>query len=751
MLLPRRSLRPFNTTRVGCRREEVMSPTERITYCRICEPLCGMVATVDRRRADASCGPTPTTRSPRGFACPKGIAMAEVQNDPDRRPAPAAAPPRRLVRAGLLGRRPRRDRRAPRRDPRPSTAASRSAGTWGTRARSATRTRSGSRASSTRSARRTPTPPPPRTSPTGSPPARSSTARRSCVPIPDLARTDFLLVVGANPLVSHGSVLSAPRIKDQLHAIIERGGRVVVVDPAPLRDRARVRAPADRPGRRRLAAALAPRRDLRRGRSRTAPRSAPGDRRRRPARARRDPSARGHRGAQRGRRPIASASWPRDLAAAERAAVYGRTGSCLGRNGTLVSFLLDALNVVTGNLDRDGGAMFGDPPIRLRPGRRGDRRRRLRQAPLAGRRPPRGARLDARLADGEGDHHPGEGPDPGDVRLRRQPGAVVPNGDELEAAIAELELCVSIDLYVSETASSPTTCCRRRRFLEREDFPLPFLSLFTNAVHPVTEAVVEPRGEARQEWEVIEDIAARIGIVPSSVLAARWLGRAGLKLSPRRLVDLLLRVGPEGDLFGLRRGGLSLKRLAQTRTGSSSPSTSRRACSTSKIRHARRPGASLPRRDRGRGRTDRPERSRAGRRDFPLRMIGLRELRSHNSWMHNSAEADGGGSGPSSPASIPPTQRRPGSQTAIGSGSHRPTARSRSRPGSPTRSSPARSPFRTAGATSRLGDGQRRRRGERQPAHLLGARRPRAAGRDGAPERRPGAGRRRRAGAVKRC
>src|SRR5690349_1691121 len=51
------------------------------------------------------------------------------------------------------------------------------------------------------------------------------------VPIPDLERTDFLLVVGANPMVSHGSVLSAPRIKDQLHGIVDRGGRVVVVDP----------------------------------------------------------------------------------------------------------------------------------------------------------------------------------------------------------------------------------------------------------------------------------------------------------------------------------------------------------------------------------------------------------------------------------------------------------------------------------------------------------------------------------------
>ena len=58
------------------------------------------------------------------------------------------------------------------------------------------------------------------------------------LPIPDLARTDFLLMVGANPLVSHGSVMTAPRIKDQLHAIVERGGRVVVVDPAAPRPRA---------------------------------------------------------------------------------------------------------------------------------------------------------------------------------------------------------------------------------------------------------------------------------------------------------------------------------------------------------------------------------------------------------------------------------------------------------------------------------------------------------------------------------
>src|SRR4029079_4841087 len=160
------------------------------------------------------------------------------------------------------------------------------------------------------------------------------------VPIPDLARTNFLLVVGANPLVSHGSVLSAPRVKDQLHAITGRGGRVVAGDPPRLgtppafehlsidpdgdawmllsmlevifaegledRDAIERQATGIR-ALRRLVADYPP--------ERTETRSGV------PARRVRELA--------------------RDLAGAERAAVYGRTGTCLGRNGTLVAFLLD--------------------------------------------------------------------------------------------------------------------------------------------------------------------------------------------------------------------------------------------------------------------------------------------------------------------------------------------------------------------------------------------------------------------------
>ena len=96
----------------------------------------------------------------------------------------------------------------------------------------------------------------------------------------------------------------------------------------------------------------------------------------------------------------------------------------------------------------------------------------------------------------------------------------VPNGDELEAALGELDLSVAIDLYVTDTARHCDFVLPATTMYEREDFPLPFLALFTTPFIQMTEAVVEPRGEARQEWEVIEEISERIGVVPSSVLAA---------------------------------------------------------------------------------------------------------------------------------------------------------------------------------------------------------------------------------------
>jgi anaerobic selenocysteine-containing dehydrogenase len=607
-----------------------MTADEKVTYCRICEPLCGMVATVEDGRL-TKVRPDDDHPLSSGFACPKGIAMADVQNDPDR----VLHPLRRRADGsfervtwpealdeigGRLG--SIRDRHGgdsigwymgnP-------GAFSYSHPLWVKGFLDAVGSPHSYTASSQDVSNRF---------------AASAFLYGSpfIVPIPDLARTDFLLMVGANPLVSHGSVLSAPRVKDQLRAITARGGRIVVVDP---RRSETARAFEH--------LAIEPDSDAWLLLSLLEVIFAEGleddvaiERQSTGVEALRELCAPYPPEQTEARTGIAAETvrgLARDLAAAERAAVYGRTGSCLGRNGTMVSFLLDALNVVTGNLDREGGAMFGDPPIDF-----------SRLADLVG----LGTYAKVRSRVGDLPEVLGSlpasliakeitTPGPGQIRAffvsAGNPVLSVPNGDELEAAMEEVELSVAIDLYVTETSRHCDFILPATTMYEREDFPLPFLALFSTPFIQMTEAVVEPRGEARQEWEIIEEISERIGVVPSSSWPLRQLGRVGVKFSPRRLVDLLLRTGPRGDLFGLRRGGLSIEKLERNPHGMVLAEHLAPGVLSGQIRH----------RDK-RVRLDPPEIAAEARRlaaqnghhpDFPLRLIGLRELRSHNSWMHN--------------------------------------------------------------------------------------------------------------------
>jgi anaerobic selenocysteine-containing dehydrogenase len=606
-----------------------MGVEEKVTYCRICEPLCGMVATVEDGRV-VKLRPDPDHPLSAGFACPKGIAMTDVQNDPDR----VLHPLRRQEDGSFervsweevldeIGARLRRIRREHGGEAigwymgNPA-AFSYSHPLWVKGFLDGVGSPHWYTASSQDVSSRF---------------AASHFLYGSAylLPIPDLARTDFLLVVGANPLVSHGSVMSAPRVREQLTAITARGGRVVVVDPrrsetARAFEHVAVNPDADAWLLLSLlevifAAGLED--------SEALARQASGTDALRELASRHPPEA------TETRTGVAAAvvrQLARDLAGAERAAVYGRTGSCLGRNGTLVAFLLDALNLATGNIDREGGAMFGDSPI-----------------------PFEDLLEHLGVGYGNGSSRIGGFPEvigalpasvmakeittPGRGQIRAlfvsagNPVLSVPNGDELETAMDELDLCVAIDLYVSETAKHADFVLPAATFLEREDLPLPFLSLFTTPFIQMTEAVVEPAGEARQEWEIIEQVAERIGVVPSSSAAMRLLGRAGLKLSPRRLVEIGLRLGPKGDLFGLRRGGLNLEKLRSNPHGLALGEHLQPGVLARKARHPDK-----------RARLDPPEilaeverlASRDGHDpDFPLRLIGLRELRSHNSWMHN--------------------------------------------------------------------------------------------------------------------
>ncbi len=350
---------------------------------------------------------------------------------------------------------------------------------------------------------------------------------------PTSSAPGFLLMVGANPLVSHGSVLSAPRVREQLHAIIERGGRVVVVDPrrtetARQYEHLPIRPDADAwlllsmlhvifdeglDGPAFLARHARGAEQLERLCADFPPERA---------------------GEATGIAPERVRELARAFAAAPSAAAYGRTGSCLGRFGTLVAFLLDALNAVTGNLDRPGGAVFGRPPIALDEiGEKvglatyGKIRSRFGDYPdVIGNMP-------ATLL-------PREITTPGKGQIRAffvsagNPVLSVPDGDALEEAFGELDLMVSLDFYVNETNRHADYVLPATTFLEREDVPVAFLGFFSARRSSRSRSRwCEPAGEARQEWQVIDELSRRIGVAPYSLPALRLLARLGMRICAR--------------------------------------------------------------------------------------------------------------------------------------------------------------------------------------------------------------------------
>lgn len=601
-------------------------PEQKVTFCRICEPLCGMVATVEGDRI-TKLRPDPQHPLSRGYACPKGIAMQEVQNDPDRVTHPLRRTPGgdfeqvswETALADIGGRLQRLlDERGP-------GSIAWYFGNPGAFSYSHTLWAKGFLDAIGS----------PHYYSAGSQDVNNRFAASALlygsplvVPIPDLRRTKLLLMLGANPLVSHGSVLSAPRIAEQLDAI----ERVVVVDPRRTETARRFEHLPVRPdsdawlllsligvifeegladcdflARHTEGAAALER----------AAREYP-------------PEATE---ARTGVPAVRARALARDFATAASAAAYGRTGSCLGRFGTVVAFLLDGLNAVTGNLDRPGGAVFGRPPIAL-----DDIGERIGLATYGKVRSRIGGFPDV-IGNLPASVLPQEIEAPGPLQVRAlfvsagNPVLSVPDGDALERALGQLDLMVSLDFYVNETNRHADYVLPATTLYERDDVPIAFLGFFTQPFIQVTDAVVPPPGEAREEWQIIDAISRRIGVAPYSLPALRRLARLGVRLSPRQLVDVLLRIGPRGDLFGLRRSGLNLAKLRNHPHGLVLDEHIATGVLDRKLRTRPKRVRLCP--PEIAGELERMRSVNGADPDFPLLLIGLRELRSHNSWMHN--------------------------------------------------------------------------------------------------------------------
>ncbi|MEE3850759.1 molybdopterin-dependent oxidoreductase [Gordonia sp. LSe1-13] len=485
--------------------------------------------------------------------------------------------------------------------------------------------------------------------------------------VPDLDRTDHLVVIGANPVVSNGSVTTAADFPGKLAALRKRGGRLTVIDPA----RTRTAKLADthlapRPG---TDAALlfgvvhtlfdedlvAP--DLG-GIARYVTGVEV-------LRAQANDFAPERVADYCGVSAEAIRDLARSIAAAPSAAVYGRMGTTTVEFGTVTSWLIDAVNILTGNLDRPGGVMFPTPPTAPapRPPRPGRAFRTGRWRSRVSGHPEVAGELPA-VAIAEELDTPGEGRMRALITVSGNPVLSAPDGDRLSRALDGAELVVCIDPYLNETTRHadvilpPPPPSQSPHF----DFILNNLAVRATARYspPVT-----PTDSRPGESEIIGRIVLGLGgfgvdsdpaLVDEQVIAMTLAKEVADPHSPvagrdvaslvemlpdapghERRLDMMLRLGAYGDAFGVRPDGLTLTQVLAAPHGVDLgplqprlPGVLRTESGTVELA-ADDLIADVER-----------LRSALDRTSDGLVLIGRRNLRSNNSWMHNLTALSGG-------------------------------------------------------------------------------------------------------------
>jgi anaerobic selenocysteine-containing dehydrogenase len=470
------------------------------------------------------------------------------------------------------------------------------------------------------------------------------------IPVPDIARTDLFVVMGANPHASQGSLFSCPDILGEIDHIRERGGRTIVVDPRrtgtveradewipiiPGMDAAFLLAIVnvlDTENLVRLGAldgrvqgideVLLAARDF----TPVAVADACGV-----------PAAR--------IRDLA-----RELATTERAVIYGRIGLCNQEFGTLASWAVDVVNVLTGHLDVVGGAMFPTPAIatisqtarRRGPVKTGRWHTRVRQAPeVLGQAPI--SCLAEEIAT------PGEGRVRALITMAGNPVLSAPDSGRLDEALPMLDAMISVDNWLNETTRHAHVILPGLSQLEQ---PHCDEALWGFAVRSAVRwsPAVFPRDDRPQEWEILIRLGAIVAGVPAAdvdvkalddVLFAERAARHGVDAAdvmdqtslrgPDRIVDLTVRMSPWGDGYGERPGGLTLESLMNDHPhgvdfGPMVPKVDeilRTATGDVELAH-----------DNILGDLPRLHAKVVAPRDGLL-LIGRRHVRSNNSWMHN--------------------------------------------------------------------------------------------------------------------
>lgn len=635
-----------------------------LRVCPLCEATCGLTLTIEGTRVTGARGDREDVFS-KGFICPKGASFGAADGDPDRLRTPLVRTDGELreatweeafdaIAAGLG---PVVERHGPHAlgivlgNPNVHTMAG---ALYPTVLLTALRTHSVFTASTLDQM-----------------PKHVSSGLlygdANAIPVPDLDHTDHLLLIGANPLESNGSLCTAPDFPGKLKALRARGGTLTVIDPRTTRTaKLADRHVTVRPGTDALLLAamtyvlfeekLVDLRDL-------APHVQDVEEL---ATAVRDftPEA-------------ASAACDvdadtiralaRELAAAPTAAVYGRIGSCTVPHGTLASWLVDVLNILTGNLDRPGGALFPQAatdrtPRPAGPGRGfalGRWHSRVSRHPEA-----KGELPLAALAEEIDTATPEGSPIRALIAIAANPVLSAPDGNRLDKALDSLDFMVSVDPYLNETARHAdvvlpppppsqsahhdfafnTLAVRNQVRYNRPAVPLEpgrmaeteilaRLVLAATGMHGADPSAVDAMVIDSTLGKAVQDPHGPVHERDPKELAARLTGESG----PERRLDMMLRLGPYGEGFGARPDGLSLEKLLAHPHGIDLGPLRSRLPQPLKTRSGKIELLPAPIAD------DLP-RLRAALRERPaaIVLVGRRHLRSNNSWMHNVPALTGG-------------------------------------------------------------------------------------------------------------
>jgi anaerobic selenocysteine-containing dehydrogenase len=473
------------------------------------------------------------------------------------------------------------------------------------------------------------------------------------IPVPDIERTDFLLMLGANPMVSNGSLWTVPNFRDKAKALRSRGGKLIVVDPrrtetAKVADEHIFIRPsgdvffllgmahtlfAEKLVRlNRLAEHVAGVEAMERAVAAFSPErisgrcGIPAETIRRLARA---------------------------LAAANRAVVYGRVGTCTQEYGTLCNWLIDVLNILTGHFDEPGGVMFpraaalqANSMGKAGSGKgivTGRRKSRVSGAPeVMGEFPMSCLAEEIQTA--------GEGQVKALITVSSNPTLSSPNGERLAAAMDQLEFMVSLDIYLNETSRHADVVLPGTSPLEDSHYDVAFAQLSYRNHARYSHPVFQPEPGQPEEWQILlrligivqgKGAAADIDRIDDELLMDDLRRTTGphadqifKSLSHRRgverLLDLGLRSGPYGDQFGAKPDGLTLDKVKAAEGGIDlgalqprvpevlrTPSGKIELSPAMLVDDLKRVAADLER--------PAPE----------LVVIGRRQLHGNNSWMHN--------------------------------------------------------------------------------------------------------------------